>query len=152
MPILYYWKREQFTSDNAEPPRDADLVLSQDSARLVHADGQRMWIVSCDFNGKYVLVAQLTIDRSEERGNPLGRYTVIPRAGSTRRYRLVNPTPDVESVIRQLSFQPTAKTLGHVFEGEAAVRELNRADDQLLDAFANGLKPATSSLPWRLDR
>ena len=152
MPLLYHWQQDQFLRDNSGPMVGDDLALSQNSPVLQGAMDERMWVFTHDCEGRYVLAASVHIESVQESGSAFGSYTVVPRPGSTVRYRMVNPSVDVEPTIRSLSIAPKAKILGHSFQGPNAVRRLSPEDDLKLLEFAARLKHATPGLPWRLSR
>lgn len=153
MALLYYWEREQFLQDNRDRPLAGELQLSQGSEVLGRSrGGDRIWVFTRDCEKRYVLAAQLLVERIEESGNPLGRYTVTPKVGSTIRYRLLNPAVDFEPIVRSLTITNAAATLGQNFTGHSAVREVSDVDDCTIEAFAKSLMTASSGSRWRLSK
>lgn len=149
MPLLYYWKREQFLADNQTPLTDAPLNLSQDAPALADAAGHRMWVFTRDCDDVYILVASLFVERVERSGSAMGAFTAFDRVGSTVKYRLLNPVVDVEPTIRKLGLSVAAPVLGSNFQGTSAVRLLSDEDDRVLEEFASHLKRASLGFRWK---
>lgn len=149
MPILYFWKTSQFVKDNKSELTDEPLELSQDSAVMTEAVDQRLWAFTRDCDGIYVLAASMIVGHVVQTNSSLGAYTAYARAGTSERYRLVNPVVNFEPVVKSLSISAEAPVLGSSFQGTSAVRRLTEEDDLHIEEFANRLKRASFGLRWK---
>src|SRR5687768_13393105 len=133
MPLLYYWRGDNYQRDLDE---GAAYHLNQASSRLHEIGiGESLWAFTRRSDGAYALAAELVI-RARTRnalGYKYGPYRVwgdIQRS----RYFAVDVSSPVEPIVRRTSLAPTAPLLGQAFQGHAAVRTITAADDALLRA------------------
>lgn len=139
MPVLYYWKPENYSRDRAF---GFSYHLNQNSPAMAGLrPGDNLWAFTRRArDGLYVLAAEL-VTRAVTR-NPLkyryGRYRVWGDLARTR-YFNVDVGPNAEPLIRALNVPARAVHLGLSFQGHAAVRTITEGDHQLLSAFARDL-------------
>lgn len=133
MPLLYYWKPENYARDL---DFGASYHLNQKNPLLHEIEiGDSLWALSrSKKTGRYALATELII--KAKTFNPDNfRYSKYRVWGSlaASRYFDVENQPDVEPIIRALvSIKANATFLGQAFQGYAAVRRLARADHLIL--------------------
>lgn len=139
MPLLYYWKRDNYLRDLDE---GASFHLNQGSARLHEvAIGESLWAFTRAADGTYVVAAELVVraKTSNPSGYRYGPYRVWGDLVDSRYFR-VDGQASIEPVIRSLSLRPKeGVVLGRSFQGHAAVRQIQAADDVLMRAACRGL-------------
>lgn len=134
MPLLYYWRGDNYA-------RDLDFGvayhLNQANPLLHEIDlGDSLWAFTRRRDGVYVLAAELVV--SAKTMNPKGyRYGPFRLWGDLRRSRYfqADGQPDVTTLIRGLSVRAGGDVLGQAFQGHAAVRRLTEVDHQLLTTY-----------------
>lgn len=143
MPLLYYWR-----PDNYE--RDArfgfGFHLNQNSQAMASVGaGESLWAFTRRRrDGQYVLAAELVV-RAVTRNPPNYRYGRWRVWGDLDRSRYfdVEAGPRVDPLVRSLDLRASARRLGQSFQGPAAVRRLSEADHLLLAEYARDL-PVTA--------
>jgi hypothetical protein len=148
MPLLYYWRRENYRRDL---DMGAGFHLNQDNPSLHNIEmGDSLWAFTRTRNGSYVLAAELVV-RAKTLNPPKFRYGRYRLWGDLRqsRYFKVEGQSSVEQIIRNLSVKAGAPTLGQSFQGRAAVRLINSEDHRLLAVAAKHLplEPRACLLP-----
>jgi len=148
VPLLYYWRRDNYRRDL---DMGAGYNLNQDSPLLHNVEmGDSLWAFTRTSNGSYALAAELVV-RAKTLNPPKFRYGCYRLWGDLRqsRYFRVEGQPSVEQVIRNLSVKAGAHALGQSFQGRAAVRLINAEDHRLLAAAAKQLplEPRARLLP-----
>lgn len=137
MPLLYYWKRENYRADQGTGLCFA-YHLNRASPRLHDIDlGDSLWAFTRNEADEYVLAAELVVSHKTRnpRGFQYGPYRVWGDVGRSRYFR-VEGQASAESLIRALSVAPRAERLGQGFQGHAGVKTLSTQDHQLLTAHA----------------
>lgn len=148
MPLLYYWRRDNYYRDL---DMGAGYHLNQANPLLHQIQlGESLWAFTRNKEDKYVLAAELVI-KAKTLNPPnyrYGRYRVWGDIDCSRYFR-VDGQPSIEQVIRRLSPKATALSLGQSFQGNAAVRLLNREDHEILKTLSNDLpqEPRACILP-----
>lgn len=152
MPVLYFWRRENFDRDIATMRAVDGITLQQNSRAFADITlGERIWAFTRGVDGVYRLCAQLRAGSLDDLGstNGYGRFRVVSQPGSVIFY---NPDagPEVVSLIRSLGFHPSAEVLGRSFQGANAVRVVSEREDEALQHFAADLHVADAGLelPW----
>lgn len=140
MPLLYYWRR-----DNYEHDLDfgVGFHLNQKSARLHQIElGDTLWAFTRRRDGAYVLAMRLVVRaRTHNRaGYRYGPYRVWGDLQRSR-YFLLDGQPPLDPLIRALSLRVQAGVIGQAFQGGAAVRSITAADHAVLEAHATALLP-----------
>jgi hypothetical protein len=152
MAFLYYWTQERFLADNLEPLEPGDLAFSQDSAVMARIRDARLWVFTKDRRKVHVLAASVMVSHTVEQNVPGGGYRIVAVPDTSCRYRLLNPTKEVESAIRSLSIAKDwdRDSLGTYLRGHNAVKEISSGDDAILERFAEQLQPATFGYKWSM--
>lgn len=136
MPLLYYWRPDNYARDRAF---GFGYHLNQDSpAMAATAPGDSLWAFTRRRrDGLYVLAAELVL-RAMTRNPPKYRYGAYRAWGdlALSRYFDVDAGANAEPLIRHLSVPARARHLGQAFQGHAAVRRISAADHILLAVFA----------------
>ena len=140
MPLLYYWRGDNYRRDL---DYGAGFHLNQNNPLLHEIDlGDSLWAFTRTRSKRYVLAAELVI-RAKTR-NPenfrYGRYRIWGDLKKSR-YFATEDQPKIEEVVRNLSIKPSAKSLGHAFQGKAAVRKISAEDHRILTMVARELPP-----------
>lgn len=138
MPLLYYWRPDNYWRDLDQ---GAGYQLNQANPLLHEIDlGDSLWAFTRARNGKYVLAAELVI-RAKTKNAPGFRYGPNRVWGDLKRSRYfeVEGQLDAEQVVRELSVTTNAQYLGQSFQGYSAVKRLSDHDHQILTAFARDL-------------
>jgi 5-methylcytosine-specific restriction enzyme A len=140
MPLLYYWRRDNYRRDL---DMGAGYHLNQPNALMHEIDlGDSLWAFTRTTQGRYVLAAELVV-RAKTYNPPNFRYGRYRLWGDLKRsrYFMVEEQPSVDQVIRSLSVKAQAAVLGSSFQGHAAVRRINQHDHVILNAAAQDLPP-----------
>jgi 5-methylcytosine-specific restriction protein A len=148
MPLLYYWRRENYRRDL---DMGAGYHLNQANPLIHQAQlGESLWAFTRTKNGSYALAAELVV-RAKTLNPPDFRYGRYRLWGDLResRYFKVEGQPNIERLIRNLSVQAKADYLGQSFQGRAAVRLISPEDHRLLRKVAAhlSLEPRARLLP-----
>jgi hypothetical protein len=148
MPLLYYWRRDNYQ-------RDLDLGagshLNQNNPVMHEVEaGDSLWAFTRTRDGRYVLAAELVV-QAKTLNHPdfrYGDYRVWGDVNQSRYFR-TEGAPSVEQVIRSLSVSANARILGRSFQGHAAVREITEQDHRMLREVARDLplEPRARILP-----
>lgn len=148
MPLLYYWRRDNYYRDL---DMGAGYHLNQANPMLHEIDiGDSLWAFTRSKLGTYVLAAELVV--KAKTLNPTnfryGRYRLWGDLKKSRYFQVDNQL-SVEQVIRQLSCRTEAEKLGHSFQGYSAVRKISLLDHQILFVAAKELvlEPRACLLP-----
>ena len=148
MPLLYYWRGDNYRRDL---DMGAGYHLNQASPVLHHIDlGDSVWAFTRRSDGVHVLAAELVV-RAKTLNRPrfrYGRYRVWGDLGESTYFK-VDGQLGVEQVIRALSIRAEAMVLGQAFQGAAAVRPITLVDHLILVAVARELmlEPRAHILP-----
>jgi 5-methylcytosine-specific restriction protein A len=137
MPLLYYWRGDNYARDLDE---GVGFHLNQSSPRLHDIGvGESLWAFTRAPDGAYALACELVIAAKTRNpaGYPYGPYRVWGSLTDSRYFHA--PASGVEAILRGLSPRPGPQPLGRYFQGRAAVRPLTPADHQALTAFAADL-------------
>ena len=139
MPLLYYWKPENYYRDL---DFGASYHLNQKNPLLHEIEiGDSLWALTRNRKtGRYVLAAELIVKAKtfNPEGFRYGKYRVWGSLTASR-YFDINKQPDAEPIIRALaSIKANAKFLGQAFQGYAAVRRLARPDHLILLEASRG--------------
>ncbi len=139
MPLIYYWRRDNYIRDLA---MGAGYHLNQASPSLHRIElGDSLFAFTRNKLGKYVFAAELVI--GAKTLNPpnyrYGRYRVWGDLSKSRYFKVDNQ-PNAELIIRSLSCHIAAKILGQAFQGRSAVRQLNQKDYEILLAAVRDLE------------
>lgn len=140
MPLLYYWRR-----DNYEHDLDfgVGFHLNQASARLHETDlGDSLWAFTRRRDGAYALAMKLVV-RARTHNRVGYRYGPYRLWGDLQRsrYFLLDGQPPLDPLVRSLSLQVRARSVGQAFQGHAAVRRITAGDHAVLEAHAAALLP-----------
>jgi hypothetical protein len=140
----------QFQKDNGRDSRNElpALTLTHSDELLLTAIGERMWIFTSDCAKRYVVAAQLIVDQVVPVPSAKGRYTVVPREGSTIKYGMVTGA-DAKATIRSLSLTRASK-LGSSVMAANTVQRLSEEDDLVMEEFAKALNRAAPGVRWKL--
>jgi len=136
MGLLYHWRKENYEDDMTRIQQGHDLSLVQNSRRWEAAEnGETVWAFTRNNNGRYVLVATYDVDHVEDYDGDYGRYCAVAIADTTEFY---DPKvgDDIEPIIRGLPFSLKNPSLGRNFQGPAAVKKVELADEEGLRQFA----------------
>ncbi len=131
MPLLYYWKPENYRRDREF---GFGFHLNQNSpAMLRTAPGDSLWAFTRRRDGFYVLAAHLIVRGITHNvpGYRYGKYRVWADKEASRYFDVARST-NAEAILRALSVAARSRFLGQSFQGTAAVRELTQADHELL--------------------
>ena len=140
MGLLYHWRKEHYEDNCLEPSDAEDFWLSQDSKRWQEAErGEWVWAFSRRDDGRYVLVASYQVDCVEEKDESWCRYTATSIKGTVVLYD-PHEGEDIEPIIRQLPISLKNPSLGRNFQGRAAVKKIEPADEPDLIAFVKRQK------------
>jgi 5-methylcytosine-specific restriction enzyme A len=139
MPLLYYWRPDNYARDRVF---GFGYHLNQNSAAMAAAQpGASLWaftrLTRASMN---VLAAELVV-RALTR-NPRGyRYGTYRIWGDIQRSRYfdIDRGRDVEPIIRALTVPTRGEQLGQSFQGNAAVRLITESDHRLLAEFSRDL-------------
>ncbi len=139
MPLLYYWRPDNYARDQVF---GFGYHLNQNSAALADvAAGDSVWAFTRRRrDGLYALASELVV-RAVARNPPnyrYGRYRIWGDLARSRYFDL-GAAPNAEPVIRRLSIAPKGKHLGQAFQGHAAVWRITPKDHQLLASLAQDL-------------
>lgn len=138
MPLLYYWRGDNYY-------RDLDIGagyhLNQANSLLHKIDlGDSLWAFTRRHDGMYVLAAELVI--KAKTINPpnfrYGKYRVWGDINYSRYFR-IDDQPSIENVIRSLSCKANARILGQSFQGLSAVKLISQKDSEVLKILAKEL-------------
>ncbi len=136
MPLLYYWRPDNYTRDRRF---GFGYHLSQNSSAMLRSGpGDSIWAVTRrSRDGLYVLAAELVV-RAITRNPPNYRYGRYRAWGDLTRSRYfdIDVVPNAEPLIRSLSVRTASQRLGQAFQGNAAVRIISESDHRLLAEFA----------------
>lgn len=148
MPLLYYWRGDNYRRDL---DMGAGYHLNQANSLMHQIDlGDSLWAFTRALDGRYVLAAELVV-RAKTLNPPNFRYGRYRVWGDLRksRYFKVEGQPSVEQIIRNLSCRTNAPILGQSFQGNAAVRFITLEDQDILTAVARNLplEPRARLLP-----
>jgi hypothetical protein len=148
MPLLYYWRGDNYWRDLN---MGAGYHLNQANPLLHRIDtGDSLWAFTRNHLGRYVLAAELVVKAKTE--NPpkfrYGRYRVWGNIQLSR-YFQVDSQPNIEQIIRNLSCKANARILGQSFQGFSAVKLITHQDHLILQAAARNLplEPRARILP-----
>lgn len=139
MPLLYYWRPDNYSRDQAF---GFGFHLNQNSPAMEKArPGDSLWAFTRrSSDGLYVLAAELIV-RALTRNAPNYRYGTWRIWGDLERSRYfdIGVGPRADPLIRELGIQAAGTRLGQSFQGHAAVRVIPEAAHQLLVEFARDL-------------
>jgi 5-methylcytosine-specific restriction enzyme A len=138
MPLLYYWRPDNYQRDLAF---GVGYHLNQDSPRLHEIDiGDSLWAFTRRADGACVLAAEIVVRARtlNRNGFHYGRYRLWGDLQKSR-YFLVPGQPQVDAVLRALSLDVRARFIPQAFQGHAAVRRIDARDHAMLAAAASGL-------------
>jgi 5-methylcytosine-specific restriction enzyme A len=139
MPLLYYWRGDNYARDQEF---GFGYHLSQNSPAMASArPGESLWAFTRRRrDGLYILAAELVV-HAITRNRPAYRYGTYRAWGDLDRSRYfdVEAGPDAEPLIRRLTISARGQHLGQSFQGHAAVRLLDHADHRVLVAVAADL-------------
>jgi len=139
MPLLYYWRPDNYRRDRTF---GFGFHLNQGSPAMATAvPGDSLWAFTRRArDSQYVLAAELVV-RAVTR-NPenyrYGRWRIWSDLERTR-YFDTERGPRIEPVVRQLGVRASSRRLGQSFQGRAAVRALSEGAHRLLSEFAKDL-------------
>jgi hypothetical protein len=136
--LLYFWRGDNYRRDL---DHGVGFHLNQANP-LLHGIGlgESLWAFTRKTDGRYALASELVV--SAKTMNPRGfRYGAYRIWGDLRRSRYfhVDDQPDISQLIRSLDLKAKAHVLGRSFQGNAAVRPLEKADHMRLRAYAVNL-------------
>ena len=137
MSVLFFWRGDNYIRDMKE---GKSYQLNQNNELISNLKPRdHVWAFT-RIDQTYVLAADLVVIQTKLNppGHKYGQYCALADRQSSR-YFDVYRCPDVETLIRSLSFSPKARILGHSFQGKNGVRLLTKADEQLLISFSAGL-------------
>ena len=140
MSVLFFWRGDNYSADIAAGKA---YHLNQNNELMLNLTrGEHVWAFTRRKDKTYVLAADLVVvrtkvNRAGDPGYEYGKYHVDGDKMRTR-YFDIDKNPDVETVIRSLSFSPSAAILGHSFQGRNGVRLLTSADEHKLASFSVG--------------
>jgi hypothetical protein len=129
----------------------AGYHLNQGNPLMHRIDiGDTLWAFTRKKTGGYALAAKLVV-RAKTINQPKfrhGRYRLWGEL-STSQYFKIQPQPNAEDLIRNLSCKADANILGRAFQGKAAVRLISHHDhDSLLQAAQKlPIEPRARLLP-----
>lgn len=137
MSVLFFWTGDNYIGDMKQ---GKSYQLNQNNQLISNLNpGDHVWAFT-RIDQTYVMAADLVVIQTKANppGHEYGKYCALADRKSSH-YFDVYECPDVEPVIRSLSFSPKAKILGQSFQGRNGVRPLTNADEQLLSSFSAGL-------------
>lgn len=139
MPLLYYWRPDNYYRDRNF---GFGYHLNQSSSSLgATMPGDSIWAITRrKRDGLYILAAELIV-RAVTRNPPnylYGTYRVWGDLAKSR-YFDIDVAPNAEPLVRVLGITARSHRLGQSFQGHAAVRTISAADHSLLAAFAKHL-------------
>lgn len=151
MAYLYFWTQKHFLQDNVVPLEPGDLTFSQDSAEMGRIRDARLWVFTKDRKNVYVLAASVKVSHTVEQEVPSGRYRIVAVPNTSCRYRLLNPTKEVESAIRSLSIAEGwgQESLGTSFADTARSKRSRRATMRFLSGLPNSFSRPHSDTSGR---
>jgi hypothetical protein len=138
MPLLYYWRRDNYYRDL---DFGAGFNLNQNNRLLHEIDiGDSLWAFTKNKKNNYVLAAQLII-KAKTFNPPNFRYGRFRIWGDLKlsKYFSIENQPNLEYLLRNLSIKADASRLGRAYQGLAAVRRLSPEDHQVLSVYAKNL-------------
>jgi hypothetical protein len=133
--LLYFWRGDNYRRDL---DHGVGFHLNQANPLLHQIDiGESLWAFTRKGDGRYALAAELLISAKtmNPRGFRYGRYRVWGDLERSR-YFSVGGQPDISTLIRSLNVTANAQVLGSSFQGRAAIRALDEADNLKLLAYA----------------
>ncbi len=139
MPLLYYWRPDNYHRDL---DYGASYHLNQASQRLHKIEiGDSLWAFTRNSNDFYVLAAELII-KAKTINRPRYRYGKYRVWGDPKksRYFETESQSSVEAIIRNLTLAIDTEHLGKAFQGRAAIRQITVEDHLLLKNVAANLK------------
>ena len=148
MPLLYYWRGDNYF-------RDLDYGLGyhlNHSNPLLHTIeiGDSLWAFTRLKNKMYVLACEMII-KSKTFNSPKFRYGKYRVWGDLERSRYfdVNESISIEQVIRTFDINAKAKVLGQSFQGLASVKQISFLENQILTRLSRKLRrePRAKILP-----
>lgn len=139
MPLLYYWRPDNYARDRSY---GFGFHLNQNSPAMAAAlPGDSLWAFSRRLrDGLYVLAAELVVKALTH--NPYNyRYGTWRIWGDLHRSRYfdVDVGPGTDSLIRALGVRAAGARLGQSFQGHAAVRVISEPAHRMLVEFARDL-------------
>ena len=148
MPLLYYWKGENYRRDL---DYGASFHLNQKNRLLHDIDiADSLWAFTRTKTKRYVLAAELVV-KAKTRNPANFRYGSYRIWGDLKksRYFRTEDQPSVEQVIRNLSIKASASILGLSFQGGNAVRKISTEDHHILTMIAKDIptEPRACILP-----
>lgn len=137
MSVLFFWTGDNYIRDMKE---GKFYQLNQNNEIISNLNPRDHDWAFTRIDQTYVLAADLVViqTKSNPPSHRYGQYCALADRQSSR-YFDVYRCPDVEPIIRSLSFSPKARILGHSFQGRNGVRPLTNADEKLLASFSAGL-------------
>lgn len=138
MPLLYYWRGDNYYRDL---DMGAGYHLNQQNPLLHELQiGDSLWAFTRRHDGMYVLAAEL-IAKAKTINPPNFRYGKYRIWGDINysRYFQVDGQPGIENVIRRLSCKANARILGQSFQGLSAVKVISQKDAEILRTLAREL-------------
>ncbi len=142
MSVLFFWRGDNYRRDMRFFGKSYDLNQNNDLISDLRS-GEHIWAFTRRLDKTYVLCLDLIIIsvKRTRPSDPDYRYGKYHAAGDMKRSRYfdVKSGPDVEPLIRSLSFAPKAHILGHSFQGRNGVRLLTAADEKALIDFSSKL-------------
>ena len=140
MSVLFFWRGDNYCADIAA---GEDYHLNQNNELMLDLErGEHVWAFTRRKDKTYVLALDLVVTGTKEnrKGDPGYEYGKYHAEGDKQssRYFDVYKVPDADTLIRSLSFSPSATILGQSFRGRNGVRLLTPADEQKLVSFSAG--------------
>ncbi len=139
MPLLYYWRPDNYARDREF---GFGFHLNQNSPAMATArPGDGLWAFTRrESDSAYVLAAELVV-RAVTRNPPEYRYGAWRIWGDLTRSRYfdVEAGPRADPVIRALGIRAAGVRLGQSFQGHAAVRTISEDAHRLLSECARDL-------------
>jgi 5-methylcytosine-specific restriction enzyme A len=139
MPLLYYWRSDNYF-------RDLDFGLGyhlNHSNPILHniEVGDSLWAFTRLKNKMYVLACEMII-KSKTFNPPEFRYGKYRVWGDLEksRYFDVQENISLEQVIRNFDINTKAKVLGQSFQGFASVKQINFFENQILTKLSQNLR------------
>ncbi len=140
MSVLFFWTGDNYYNDIASGK--AHHLNQNNELMLNLTRGEHVWTFTRREDKTYVLASDLVVTgtKKNQAGDPGYEYGAYHVDGDRHksRYFDISKNPDAETLIRSLSFSPSARILGHSFQGRNAVRLLTPADEQKLVSFSAG--------------
>ena len=148
MPLLYYWRNDNYVKDL---DYGAGYHLNHSNPLLHDIDiGDSLWAFTRVKKTTYALACELVI--KARTFNPpnfrYGKYRVWGDLEKSR-YFNVNENISIEQIIRTFKISNKAQVLGQSFQGFASVKKISIAEHQVLAATSKNLKqePRAKILP-----